>query len=246
VTGPAEAVAHPAAWSLAGLTGGSLIFLAVAAVAAVVDWWAVSDRDDPVHRRVQYAAKPAVLASLIGAAATLGTPVAVMRGWFVAGLALCLAGDVFLMLPGERTEWFGAGLGAFLLGHVCFLVGLAEAGAPLATAAVVFAIVAAAAALPGRAVVRGAIGHAGPAIALPLVVYMVALAGMAAAAWSLALHRAPPGPAFLAAGGTLFVVSDTVLALDRFVRRLPRADVAVHITYHLAVGALVVGLAGTR
>jgi len=37
-------------------------------------------------------------------------------------------------------------------------------------------------------------------------------------------------------------VSDTVLALNRFVRPLPRGDVAVHMTYHLAQGLLVLSL----
>ncbi len=219
----------------------------MAGVAAVVDWWAVSARTDPLHRRVQFAAKPAVLVALIGVAVTLRTPEPVLRGWFLAGLAFCLAGDVFLMLPGERPQWFGAGLGAFLFGHVCFLAGFAEAGAPLRTAVIVFAVVAVAAAFPAVPIVRGAVRQTGAAIAGPLVVYMAALAAMAGAAWSLGLHRIPGGRnVFLIAGGTLFVVSDTVLAMDRFVRRLPGGDVLVHITYHLAVAALVVGLAGTR
>ena len=40
----------------------------------------------------------------------------------------------------------------------------------------------------------------------------------------------------------LFVVSDTVLALNRFVRPIPTGDVAVHVTYHLAQGLLVLSL----
>jgi uncharacterized membrane protein YhhN len=245
VTGLLDAVAPPAAWGLGGLTRASWALLAAAAAVAVVDWWAVGDHSDALHRRVEYVAKPAVLLALIGVAATLRTPLPTVRGWFLAGLALCLLGDVFLMLPGERTEWFGAGLGAFLAGHVCFLVGLAEGDAPFRTAAIAFVVIVAGSAVPARAVIPGAVRHAGRAIVAPLVVYMVALAAMAGAAWSLGLARTPPGgDALLAAGGSLFVVSDTVLAVNRFVRRLPRGDVVVHVTYHLAVAALVLGLAG--
>jgi hypothetical protein len=44
-----------------------------------------------------------------------------MRTWFVVALALSLLGDVFLMLP---VDLFVFGLGAFLLGHVAYTVGL--------------------------------------------------------------------------------------------------------------------------
>ena len=44
-----------------------------------------------------------------------------MRAWFVAALVLSLAGDVFLMLP---KDLFVFGLGAFLLGHLAYIVGL--------------------------------------------------------------------------------------------------------------------------
>jgi len=43
-------------------------------------------------------------------------------------------------------------------------------------------------------------------------------------------------------GAALFVVSDTILAVNRFVRPIPHGDVAVHLTYHLAQGLLVLSL----
>ena len=45
-----------------------------------------------------------------------------------------------------------------------------------------------------------------------------------------------------AAGAVLFLVSDTVLAWNRFVRPFPSGPVAVHVTYHLAQGLLVLSL----
>jgi uncharacterized membrane protein YhhN len=44
-------------------------------------------------------------------------------------------------------------------------------------------------------------------------------------------------------GALLFVASDTLLALDRFVRPFPRAPLAVHATYQTALALLVVSLA---
>ena len=44
-----------------------------------------------------------------------------MRTWFVIALVFSLLGDIFLMLPSDK---FVFGLGAFLLGHVAYTVGL--------------------------------------------------------------------------------------------------------------------------
>ena len=43
-------------------------------------------------------------------------------------------------------------------------------------------------------------------------------------------------------GAAFFVVSDTVLALNRFVRPIRHGNLAVIVTYHLAQGLLVLSL----
>src|SRR5580692_2648877 len=72
------------------------ILMAVAGAAALVDWVAVgTDRT-----RLEYAAKPAVVAALVAAAALIPvdrTDLVDRRWWFVAALACCLVGDVLLM-----------------------------------------------------------------------------------------------------------------------------------------------------
>ena len=45
-----------------------------------------------------------------------------------------------------------------------------------------------------------------------------------------------------AIGGLLFLVSDTTLARNRFVARVPHGDLLVHVTYHLAQFLIVLGL----
>jgi uncharacterized membrane protein YhhN len=43
-------------------------------------------------------------------------------------------------------------------------------------------------------------------------------------------------------GATVFVASDTTLAVNRFVRPLPRADVVVMVTYHVGQALIVLGV----
>jgi uncharacterized membrane protein YhhN len=79
---------------------------------------------------------------------------------------------------------------------------------------------------------------------VPVIVYVSALLVMGAVALAAGLGAGRTyrdGP--LVFGGLLFIASDTLLAFNRFVRPLPRATLAVHTTYHAALGLLVLSLA---
>jgi len=214
--------------------------MGLAAVAAVVDWVAVAREDT----RLEYVAKPAVLALLTVAAAVLPsthTDLVDRRWWFVAALACCLVGDVLLMLP---RDLFVPGLVAFLVGHVLFIVGLLQPPSPAGTppfafsttGLVVASLVALAyGAVPATLIFRALARDGGGALIAPVAVYLVAILTMAVLAANVGVPAA-------AIGAALFVVSDTVLALGRFVRPLPHGDVVVHVTYHLAQLLLVLSL----
>jgi uncharacterized membrane protein YhhN len=226
------------------MTAASWALLAVAGVLALVDWVTVSG-GSPALAHLEYAAKPGTLAALLVLAATVPTPDPARRDWFVVGLAFCLLGDVFLMLPGKRTAAFGAGLGSFLVAQGCFLAGLTRHGGHVTTMLVALAVLVVAAAIPGGRVLRAVVRGAHRWMAGPIVGYMAALLAMAAAAIAAATNATPFGTdAPLAAGALLFVASDTLLATDRFVSPVPRATLWVHATYHGAVVLLVLSLSG--
>jgi uncharacterized membrane protein YhhN len=216
------------------------ILFGLAVIAAPVDWVAVA-RDD---RRLEYVAKPAVLAALTAAAAVLPadhTDLVDRRWWFVAALGCCLLGDVLLMLPGDL---FVPGLAAFLAGHVLFIVGLLQPPSPpgeppfafsamgLTVAAV---LIAAIALVPASLIFRSLARDGHRELIAPVAVYLVAIATMAVLAANVGVPAA-------AVGAALFVVSDAVLALGRFVHPFRHGDVVVHVTYHLAQGLLVLSL----
>jgi uncharacterized membrane protein YhhN len=225
----------PASWWLLGL----------AAVAAAGDWLAVSGLF-PRLARVEYVGKPGALAALLALAATVGTADPARRAWFVVALGLCLVGDVALMLPGDATAAFGAGLGAFLGAQCCFIAGITVDPGPWPTTLVAFSVLVLAVSPAALAVVRAVRRGGQRWLAGPVLVYLGALLVMAATAWSAGVGGGRFGPdPLLAAGALFFVVSDTALAIDRFVRPIPRGTLAVHVTYHLAVGLLVLSLAGT-
>jgi len=103
------------------MTTAAWVLRALAALSAVADWLAVALDAKPV----EYVCKPATTALLIGVALALDPVHSDTRAWFVAALVLALAGDVFLMLPGDR---FVPGLASFLLAQLAFAVGFSLHG----------------------------------------------------------------------------------------------------------------------
>lgn len=143
----------------------------------------------------------------------------------VIALVCSWVGDVLLSFPG----WFVPGLLAFLAGHVAFVVlflrlPAPEGGRPVAAWTLVYVVwYVAFLALLGP--------HLGALLA-PVAVYGAVLGVMAA----LAGGRG----GLVAVGGALFVVSDSVLALGRF---LPGYEFALHdlvvMTTYLAAQGLI-------
>ena len=216
------------------------ILVGAAALAALADWTAVARSD----RKVEYLAKPAVLAALTAAAAVLPathTDLVDRRWWFVAALACCLVGDVVLMLP---RDLFVPGLAAFLVGHLLFIVGFLQPPVPAGTPPFAFsaegllvsaALLLVADAVPTTVILRSISASGQRALVLPVCAYVLAISTMVVLATNVGIVLA-------AVGSICFLASDTLLAFDRFTHPLPRGPLAVHVTYHLAQVLLVLSL----
>lgn len=161
----------------------------------------------------------------------LGAPPSPRRDLLGLGLALGLGGDLFLLGRGDRP--FLLGLGSFLLAHVAFVVAFLQGlppGPPPVWALTILAPMALALLvwlLPAAGRLRGAV------VAYALVLVAMALA--AAQAWSV---RPGPATARALAGAALFLVSDGLLAADRFRGPLRKGQVLVLATYWGAIALL--------
>lgn len=150
-------------------------------------------------------------------------------GWYAlavaVGLTLSLAGDVFLMLPGDR---FVAGLGAFFLAHVAYIAAFA---AGMVVASTAWPLLALAAFVVAMTMILWP--RAG-ALKWPVLAYELIIVAMAWRAWERWAQTASP-LAFLAlAGALLFVVSDSALALNRFARPFHGSGLVVLSSYYVA------------
>jgi uncharacterized membrane protein YhhN len=204
----------PAGWPRwAALVGISAVLAIIGALVADLRW-------------LHYVFKP--LTTLLVIALVWRAPQAqpTYRRAVLAGLLLSTAGDIFLMLPQDR---FVFGLASFLLAHIAYLYALTRHRGlqPWRWPFLAYALVA--------GLVLALLWPRLPqALQIPVLVYVIALAGMAAQAAAVATQRAHAGAMAAALGGFSFVVSDATLALDRFHTPWPGAVVLVLASYWLA------------
>ncbi|MET3476705.1 lysoplasmalogenase family protein [Variovorax atrisoli] len=156
-------------------------------------------------------------------------PVTGFDGLLVAGLVASLAGDVLLMGP---AGMFVPGLVCFLLAHLAYIalfrIGVGLFPRPGALAATL---------LVGAAM-YAFLWHGGlpAALRIPVGAYVVVIACMAAQAIGRAavLRRTDPSAPWVAVGACFFMLSDSLLAINRFVMPMPLAQLWVLATYYAA------------
>lgn len=210
-------------------------FLAVPMAFAVGDWFAVAQR----RRQLEYVCKPAtIIALLICVWLWMGGPHDAWQArFFLPGLGFSLAGDVLLMLRRERL--FVYGLGAFLLAHVSYVIGFNPTVPPSPSFTILIPIAAAEAVIVRR-IGRGLGERDAGAMLSPMVAYGFAIGLMLFSAWATLLRPGwgAPRAGLAVIGGSLFFISDVLLAWDRFVNPLHQGRLWVHATYHLGQMAL--------
>lgn len=207
--------------------------IVVVAILAIVGEYLDGD-----GRWLHWLAKPAATL-LIAAIAWQSRPAAqpFYRRAVLAGMALSCLGDIALMLP---MDAFVPGLVAFLLAHLCYIAAFRaglRAGRGLLGA---FVLLAAFAAIN----VAGLWPHLPLPMRVPVLAYVVVLALMAVLALARNWKRPQPdaleanSARWAAGGAVLFVVSDSLLAWDRFGGGLPLASLLVLSTYYAAQYAI--------
>ncbi len=154
-----------------------------------------------------------------------------IRAWFVLGLLLSLAGDVFLMLEHDK---FIAGLAAFLGAHLAYIAGFLLAPVEVAAALAGLGVAAIGIGTIGRRIHRAA-SRSDRRLGVPVAVYVGVISTMVVAA-------AATTSLVALAGAALFYVSDAILGWNRFVSPLENGRMFTMITYHSGQALLVTAL----
>ncbi len=198
-------------------------------------------------RRARYVLKPALMPTL--AAAFLGGTrerrpgVRALRTGTATAQALSWCGDVALLGSSERS--FLTGVGSFFGAHVAYIAAFLSARGETRRPDAAGAQVALGLWLTAAPVMSVAAARRDPALGIPVAAYATILCGMFAS--SRMLGPAVPDQArrTLQAGTALFLVSDGVLATQKFLLREPPPvlDAVVMATYTAGQGLIALGVA---
>lgn len=145
--------------------------------------------------------------------------------WLVAGQFFSFLGDVALIPDGQL--WFSAGIGMFLVTHICYIVGFFKLGARqglrdrrwVLVVYPAFWLIANAALWSGLGPMR-----------LPIAIYSAALVTMALCSMSLGT--------MLGIGGTLFMFSDLLIGEGVAYGSFTGSTVLIMLTYTVGQGLI--------
>jgi uncharacterized membrane protein YhhN len=204
---------------LIGLTAG----LSVLALGSAVTTIVAELRD---LRRLVYVVKPlTVIAILIIAARALPSFAPPYKAMVLAGLGCSLVGDVFLML---RKKRFLEGLIAFLAAQLFYCAAFRSGAAFSLSSLPMISFV-----VFGLLMIRLLLPHLGT-MKFPVTIYVFVIVTMAALAAERFIQLGGSKTLCAFAGAVLFIVSDSSLAIDRFMKKIKYAQALILGTYFVA------------
>lgn len=186
----------------------------------------------------RYFFKPIILLALIGYYLVQTTET---NKTFLAALFFCWVGDVMLMFSGEL--YFMLGLAAFLIGHVFYIFSFRQfswssgnALLPTQKVRYTFPII-----LAGTGLLVVLFPKLG-ALQIPVIVYAIVLMLMAINALLRLGYTNKASFAWVFVGALFFMVSDSVLAFNKFHTQFVGASVTIMLTYIAAQFMIVRGI----
>jgi uncharacterized membrane protein YhhN len=178
----------------------------------------------PDHPWIYYIFKPTTTILILLVA--LSAPTNRYKIAIVIGLLFALMGDIFLMVPSDQ---FIAGLVCFLITHISYTVGFlsdSRFGRPLRPF-ISLAIVAV-------FIYTGISHNIASALKIPVAIYAAALSLMTSQAIARNSQNHNKSSLLAMIGAVLFLISDTLLAYDRFVFVFGSGHALILSTYYSA------------
>ena len=158
--------------------------------------------------------------------------------WVLFALLFSLLGDVLLMFQEKNSIFFLLGLSAFLIAHIFYIIFFYNVrvkenvkGKPwlLVVAVIYYAAL---------------INLLSPYLAdmkIPVLIYGVVISFMFMLAMHMLFIKNKPAGKWMMSGALFFVLSDSILAINKFYQPFEAAGVLIMLTYGLAQLFIVVG-----
>lgn len=160
----------------------------------------------------------------------------------LTALLFSLGGDIFLMLPSDQPLWglptFILGLGSFLVAHL-FYVALFRQGVPWFPSKLALLLVLG---FGGAMYATVWPGLGGPVLQIAVGAYVSVISLMASQAIGRARHLGRSDARWVAVGSCIFMASDSLIAIHKFLTPIPLESLWILLTYFAAQFLIVHGM----
>lgn len=191
---------------------------------------------------LHYVCKPLLMPMLVTAAVAAGY----LHGrlWIILGLLFAFAGDVLLLFPDTDPLYFMAGLSAFLLTHVFYIryfISMKKNGPSLANKRSWLVLLIAGYSGLLLYILVPKLGN----MLIPVIIYACTISVMVFCSLLLPFSVNAIARKLFIYGAVLFVLSDSILAINKFYEPFGTAPVLIMLTYCLAQYFIVKGFLRT-
>lgn len=193
------------------------------------------------HEGLQMVFKPMIVMVLVGYFdSRVQISGSTLAKWVIAALFFSVIGDSLLLFQERKSIFFLLGLSSFLMAHICYIGFFGKIWKKetlrirwlIPLAAVVYY----------AALIYVLFPHLLD-MKVPVMVYGIVISTMLVLAAHMQFISNQQAGNWLMAGAILFVISDSVLALNKFYKPFNGADIVIMITYGLAQLLIVKGAA---
>ena len=154
-----------------------------------------------------------------------------LKGWIIAALFFSWSGDILLMFQVTKAIFFLLGLSAFLIAHVCYVIffhGVRVRENIRSNALLLLIVV-----IYYAILITILSPHLGD-MKLPVRIYGIVISFMFVLAMHMLFIKNKTAGKWMMIGALLFVISDSVLAINKFYQSFETAGIFIMITYALA------------
>lgn len=187
---------------------------------------------------LHYFSKPLIVVSLLIFFSTQSKRLnKTIRILMILALMFSLIGDIALLFDTINPNYFMIGLASFLLAHVMYiLVFLKQRNKE--QSALGFIIVMLMYATLLFYVLKDGLAE----LLIPVIIYMIVILSMTTSAFLRKKRHDMTSYYWVLIGALLFMISDSILALDKFYQPLTLSSISIMLSYALAQYCIVVGI----
>lgn len=182
---------------------------------------------------LEYLLKPAIVGTLICQVISFKKSVRPIKQLLLSGLIFSLIGDILLMFASQAFNFFIAGLIAFLVAQIfyCLLFGKQI---QLKKIEPKFFIISLTLLIIYFAIILSILAADLENLLVPVILYMMAILTMALLALNRRHQVTITSYQWVMIGAMLFVISDSVLAINKFHTPIPMSGFCIMLSYSLA------------